>query len=294
MKKYTDLKNKITYSNFLLGKVFIVLLSALIFILLYKDSFHSLNFYSILVTLFLIATVGYRTLSYVRVGSENITVLDRLEFSLLYTLLFEVILEIFGNDIFLVSFLMVLVLIYFFGWAGGFLSLLIVSIVQVTLNMGPGTPVQLSLLLITTVVIGFLLKGNKERLGAYVFQRSRGKNIVLPTLISGNVDKEGKSDSISVKELKNEIRSSLSVLCELVPNHSVVLYIKMDDGLYAIADFISKSKDYIDRGQRLNFRGGYLGWVLKTKTQVLITSIKNVRKNLIYYTDAHFMSATVD
>jgi diguanylate cyclase (GGDEF)-like protein len=283
VKKYTDLKNKITYSNFLLGKVFVVLLSALIFILVYKDSFHSLNFYSILVTLFLIATVGYRTLNYIRAGFENITVLDRLEFSLLYTLLFEIILEIFGNDIFPVSFLMVPALICFFGWAGGFLSLLIVSIVQVTLNMGPGTPVQLSLLLITTVVIGFLLKGNKERLGGYVFQRSRGKNIVLPTLISGNVDKEEKSDSISVTELKNEIRSSLSVLCELVPNHSVVLYMKMGDGLYAIADFISKSKDYIDRGQRLNFRGGYLGWVLKTKTQVLITSIKNVRKNLIYY-----------
>ncbi len=283
MKKYTDLKNKITYSNFLLGKVFIVLLSALIFILIYKDSFHSLNFYSVLVTLFLISTVGYRTLNYIRAGFQDIPVLDRLEFSLLYTLLFEVILEIFGNDVFPISFLMVPVLIYFFGWAGGSLSFLVISIIQITLHMGIGTPVQLSLLLITTVVIGFLLKGNKERLGSYIFQRNRGKDVILPALISGNAEKDEKNEPFSVKELKNEIRRSLGILCELVPNHSVVLYMKMDDGLYAIADFISKSKDYVDRGQRLNFRGGYLGWVLKTKTQVLITSIKNVRKNLIYY-----------
>lgn len=283
MKKYTDLKNKITYSNFLLGKVFIVLLSALIFVLIYKDSFHSLNFYSVLATLFLISTLGYRTLNYIRAGFQDIPVLDRLEFSLLYTLLFEVIMEIFGNDVFPISFLMVPVLIYSFGWAGGSLSFLVISILQITLHMGIGTPVQLSLLLITTVVIGFLLKGNKDRLGSYMFQRNRGKNIVLPTLISGNAERDEKNEPIGVKELKNEIRRSLGVLCELVPSHSVVLYMKMDDGLYAIADFISKSKDYIDRGQRLNFRGGYLGWVLKTKTQVLITSIKNVRKNLIYY-----------
>jgi diguanylate cyclase (GGDEF)-like protein len=116
-----------------------------------------------------------------------------------------------------------------------------------------------------------------------MFQRSSGKNIILPALISGGGEKNDSGEPVGVITLKNEIRNSLNILCELVPNHSIVLYMKMDDGLYAIADFISKSKDYIDRGQRLSFRGGYLGWVLKTKTQVLITSIKNVRKNLIYY-----------
>ncbi len=59
---------------------------------------------------------------------------------------------------------------------------------------------------------------------------------------------------------------------------------KMDDGLYAIADYISENEDSIDKGQRVSFRSGYLGWVLKTKTPVLISSIKNVKQNLIYYT----------
>ena len=283
MKKYTDLKNKITYSNFLLGKVLILLLSALIFVLIYQNSFHSLNFYSALATLLLLATAGYRTFQFVRTGSLDIPLLERLELSILYTLVFEIFLEIFGNDIFPLSFLLVPVLIYGFGWAGGIISFLVISILHVSMHFGTGTLVELSLLMITTLVIGYLLKGNKERLGSYMFQRSSGKNIILPAMISGGAERNDSGEPVGVKALKSEIRNTLGILCDLVPNHSIVLYMKMDDGLYAITDFISKSKDYIDRGQRLNFRGGYLGWVLKTKTQVLITSIKNVRKNLIYY-----------
>ncbi|MEE9176415.1 MAG: diguanylate cyclase, partial [Thermodesulfobacteriota bacterium] len=91
-------------------------------------------------------------------------------------------------------------------------------------------------------------------------------------------------ESSNVKELRADIKNALEILSQLVSSHSILFYMKMDDGLFVIADSISKSNDYIDRGQRVSFRGGYLGWVLKTKTQVLITSIKNVRKNLIYYT----------
>jgi GGDEF domain-containing protein len=283
VKKYTDLKNKITYSNFLLGKVLVLLLSALIFVLIYQNSFLSLNFYSALATLLLLATAGYRTFQFVKTGSRDIPLLERLELSILYTLVFEILLEIFGNDIFPLSFLLVPVLIYGFGWAGGIISFLVISILRVSMHFGTGTLVELSMLMIITVVIGFLLRGNKERLGSYMFQRSSGKNIILPAMISGGAERNDSVEPVGVKALKSEIRNTLGILCDLVPNHSIVLYMKMDDGLYAITDFISKSKDYIDRGQRLNFRGGYLGWVLKTKTQVLITSIKNVRKNLIYY-----------
>lgn len=283
MKKYTDLKNKITYSNFLLGKLFAVLLSALIVILLYKNSFNTLNFYSALASLLLISAAGYRTLNLVKAGNRNIPLSERIELSILYTLVFEIVLEIFGQDIFPLSYLMVPVLIYCFGWPGGVLSFLIVSVLRLTQNFGAGALVQVLLLATTALVIGYLLKGGRERLGSYIFQRNRGKNIILPALISGTAHKDDNNEPLSLKELKNEIRNSLNILCELVPNHSVVLYMKMDDGLYAITDFISKSRDYVDRGQRLNFRGGYLGWVLKTRTQVLITSIKNVRKNLVYY-----------
>ncbi|HVY54133.1 MAG TPA: diguanylate cyclase [Thermodesulfobacteriota bacterium] len=250
---------------------------------MYKNSFHTLNFYSVLASLLLISAAGYRTLNLLKSGNQSLPLPERLELSILYTLVFEIVLEVLGRDIFPLAFLMIPVLIYCFGWPGGVLSLIIVSVLRVTQHFDSGALVQISLLATAALVIGYLLKGGRERLSSYIFQRNREKNIILPALLSGTAPKEDDSEPLSLKELKNEIRNSLNILCELVPNHSVVLYMKMDDGLYAITDFISKSRDYVDRGQRLNFRGGYLGWVLKTRTQVLITSIKNVRKNLVYY-----------
>lgn len=285
MKKYTDLKNKITYSNYLLGKVFVVLLSALIIVLIYQNSFHSFNFYSVLAVSFLISTVCYKTYYYASGALESPSIIDMLEFPLLFTLVFEVIIEIFGYNLFPLSYILIPVLTLYFGWTGGGLAFFIVGFLQLTKFRGEELPVQIFLLLISTVVLGFLLKGNRERLSAYIYQRGgRKRRLILPSLVSGSADNGEENESLSVEGLKDEIGNSLRILSELVPNHSIVLYMKMDDGLYAIADFISKNGDSIDGGQRLNFRGGYLGWVLKTKTQVLITSIKNVRKNLIYYT----------
>jgi len=86
------------------------------------------------------------------------------------------------------------------------------------------------------------------------------------------------------KKLKSEIRSSIELLSELLSPHSVVLYIKGRDGFFEIEDFISSSEKYIDRSQKLHIRGGYLGWVVKTRTPILVGEIKNHKENLIYYT----------
>src|SRR3972149_5951847 len=51
-----------------------------------------------------------------------------------------------------------------------------------------------------------------------------------------------------------------------------------------IEDVISSSEKYIDRSQKLHIRGGYLGWVVKTRTPILVGEIKNHKENLIYYT----------
>lgn len=283
MKKSTDLKNKITYSNYLLGKVFVLLLSVLIFVLIYKDSFHSFNFYSALALLFLLSTVFYKSYNFATAVQKNLSLIDSIEFSLLFTLIFEILVNIFGNELFPLSYIIVPLLILYFGWLGGGVSFLIIAILQTTQYRGDDLPVQILLLILSAAIFGFLLKGNKELLRSYIFQKNKIKRVILPSVLSGNAESIEKDESQNVKELKDDIRTSLEILNELVPNHSIVLYMKMDDGLYAITDFISETKDFIDRGQRLSFRGGYLGWVLKTKTQVLITSIKNVRKNLVYY-----------
>lgn len=86
------------------------------------------------------------------------------------------------------------------------------------------------------------------------------------------------------KRLWSEIRGSIEVLSDLVSAHTIVLYVKTKDGFFEIGDFISNSERCIDKDQKLHIRAGYLGWVVKTKTPILVGDVKNRKENLIYYT----------
>ena len=282
MKKSIDFKSKIKLSNYVLGKVFIVVLSILILALIYKNSFKSINFYSILAVILLISAVAYKSVNYIASASRSLSKIDEIEFALLSTLVFEIVLQIFGNELFPLSYVLLPLIVLFFGWSAGGLTFVIISVLQITQLQSPSLPYQIVILFLSTSILGFLLKGNKLTLGSNILQKGSGKKFSLHNLVSDNAEEQ--SESSNVKELKDDINKALEILGKLVSSHSVLFYMKMDDGLFAIAASISKSNDYIDKGQRVSFRGGYLGWVLKTKTQVLITSIKNVRQNLIYYT----------
>lgn len=85
------------------------------------------------------------------------------------------------------------------------------------------------------------------------------------------------------KRLRSEIRGSIEVLSELVSAYTIVLYIKTTDGFFEIGDFISDSERSIDKDQKLHIRTGYLGWVIKTRTPILVSDVKNRKENLIYY-----------
>ncbi len=141
-----------------------------------------------------------------------------------------------------------------------------------------------TLLILSSVVLGYSLKGNKIKLASSIFNKDGAKNAPVTNLKMGSSEDAAYDESNNVKELRADINKALVMLGKLVQSHSILFYMKMDDGLFTIADYISNNEEIIDSGQRVSFRSGYLGWVLKTKTPVLITSIKNVRQNLIYYT----------
>ncbi|MGB7291262.1 MAG: diguanylate cyclase [Thermodesulfobacteriota bacterium] len=86
-----------------------------------------------------------------------------------------------------------------------------------------------------------------------------------------------------IQEVKRAINESVRRLNESVSSHTIVLYLKGDDGLFEIGDFISQTPDSIDIGQRLSFRTGYFGWVLKTITPFSAENLKLGDKNLFYY-----------
>jgi len=283
VKKSIDFKSKIKFSNYILGKVFVVILSILVIALIYKNSFQSLNFYSILAALLLISAVGYKSANYISSSVKNLSLIDQIEFSLLFTLVFEIILEISGNKLFPFSYALMPIVVLIFGWPAAGLSFVIVSVLQITQFQSPSLPYQIVILLFSTLILGFLLKGNKFLIGSNILKKASVKKLSINNFMSENSEND-ENESDNVKELRADINKAIEILSKLIQSHSILFYMKMDDGLFVIADYVSNSEDYIDKGQRVSFRSGYLGWVLKTKTPVLITSIKNVRQNLIYYT----------
>ncbi|MEE8298352.1 MAG: hypothetical protein V3R67_03130, partial [Thermodesulfobacteriota bacterium] len=86
MKKSIDFKSKIKLSNYVSGKIFIVVLSTLVLALIYKNSFESINFYSILAAFLLISTVVYKSVNYITGASRNLSRIDEIEFALLFAL----------------------------------------------------------------------------------------------------------------------------------------------------------------------------------------------------------------
>jgi len=283
VKKSTDFKSKIKFSNYILGKVFVVVLSILVLALIYKNSFQDINAYSILAGLLLISSLGYKSANYLSSSAKNLSLIDQLEFALLFTLVFEIILEISGNSLFPLSYILLPIIVLGLGWHAAGFSFVIISVLQITKFQSPLLAYQIVILLLSTLVLGYLLKGNKIVWGSNIFKKNTDKNLAVQSTLSANIA-DDKEDSDNLRALRADINKTLEILSNLIQSHSIVFYMKMDDGLYAIADYISENEDSIDRGQRVSFRSGYLGWVLKTKTPVLITSIKNVRQNLIYYT----------
>ncbi|MEM7008713.1 MAG: sensor domain-containing diguanylate cyclase [Thermodesulfobacteriota bacterium] len=283
MKRSIDLKSKLKFSNYILGKVFIVVLSILTLALIYKSSFQSFNLYSMLASLLVISSLAYKSAAYIFSKTKYLTLIDRLEFSLLITLLFGILLEISGNNLFPIAYVMLPIIVLFLGWHAAGLSLVIVSVLVLTQFESTSPPYQIALLLLSTIVLGYFLRGGKFDFDVNLFNKANPKKQLSQNPMPTNFhDQEAESDNI--KELRSDINKALVMLSKLIQSHSILFYMKMDDGLYIIADSISNSQEYIDSGQRVSFRGGYLGWVLKTKTPVLITSIKNVRQNLVYYT----------
>jgi len=266
------------------GKVFTLLLSVLTLVLIYRGGFASLNVFSILVFLIVVSAVSYKTYLYIKNGMRSDSLFQKLELTLLITLLFEIFLEVFGNGLFPLAYIILPVVTLYFGWIGGGLSLAIISMLQITRYPSSQLLYEIFFLIMSAVLLGLLVKGRKGGLSSFIFNQSGDSSSPLSGLISADAYKDEQNEAVNVKQLKAEIMDSMKILGELVPNHSVVLYLKMDDGMFLLSDAVSKTEDYIDRGQRLNFRGGYMGWVLKTKTQAHITNVKNIRKNLIYYT----------
>src|SRR3990170_1941249 len=287
MKKSINLKNKLSNLSYLLNRTYSLFLSILVLYLIYNGSFQSFRWYSFLIGLFIVISIFQKLYNFLKYTNE-LSLIERLEVTFLITLFFEVLIEASGRKLFPLIYIIAPIFFAYLGLQEAVLAVVLVTIIETT-NHSNGIEVvpQLLILLISTFGLGYLIKrnenlkyGRKQLINSI---RNVTNKIFKPARTTEQPDLTLPS-SIIDKKLKSEIRSSIELLSELLSPHSVVLYIKGRDGFFEIEDFISSSEKYIDRSQKLHIRGGYLGWVVKTRTPILVGEIKNHKENLIYYT----------
>ncbi|MGH7808561.1 MAG: diguanylate cyclase, partial [Thermodesulfobacteriota bacterium] len=286
MTRFIDLPNRIRSSLHIFSKVYIILLSALVLFLIYKSKFEGLNFYSVSVGLLLVALIPHEILKIKRkASSSSIPLKEKLEIALLITIGFEVLFQAVGRGFFPFLCLVTPVIFAYLGWQAAAAAVALVSLVELTLYWGgAGVLYQILPLLISTFGLGYLIKRSTVQ-RRYLKHQKESEKIIIKSLTPGdNQTEPGESKKKDANRLRYSLRKSLDILNDILSPHSIILYMKKNDGLFGIEDFISGSSKYIDSGQKLHSLGGYLGWVIKTKTPILVNDIKNHKDNLIYYT----------
>lgn len=281
MIRFTGLRGRVRPLINILSEIYPISLSVLVLFSIYRNHFEILNPYSISVALLLFTLIPYEALRIKRKAeSSPISVKEKLEVTLLATVGFEVVFEVLGRGLFPLFYLVTPLLFTYLGWQAAVLAVVLASSIEIALYSSEKDVIyRLLLLFLSTFGLGYLMKNTGSHRRPRGYKRGSEKQAVTP--VHQEVEGSNQGDA---KKLRDAIRRSLEILSDILSTHSIVLYMKKKDGSFEIEDFLSNSPNYIDRGQKLRFLSGYLGWVAKTKTPILVDDIKNHKENLIYYT----------
>jgi diguanylate cyclase (GGDEF)-like protein len=188
-----------------------------------------------------------------------------------------------GKGLFPFFYVLTPLLFAYAGWQGATLATLVIIVLQ-TANPLNGTFFWIFPLLISTYGLGYLIRKNRF-ISPNLFKKyDNTEQIKIHPILDNVKDMELSEKELNkIQAIKRAINESLRRLNESISSHTIVLYLKGDDGLFELGDFISQTPDSIDIGQRLNFRTGYFGWVLKTITPFSAENLKPGDKNLFYY-----------
>ncbi len=275
MKKYID---SITNKRFDLNILDIVaiILCLTVFGLIIFGQFNFSSFYQIL---FIVPVLIVLLLE---LKSEDKSSKIRLKNNIIILSLLITILEILQSattgETFPLLYLLMPVFYGIFGLVPAIINIVIIIAIQfLSADLIPAV-ISSALLTLTTFIFGPLLKNSFSKY-RYIFIKNINHDIEnnAPGIASFDITL-GDIDTY-----KSEVRESLSFLGKLIEHNSIILYLKDEDGLYEIYDFISNTPDSIDGGQRLLFRSGYINWLTKTNTPIMIDEIKNLKENAVYY-----------
>lgn len=275
MKKYI---NSITSKKFDLNILDIVsiILSLSVFGLIVSGQFTFTAFYKLLIIAISLILLMLELKS--EVTSSKITIKNNIIVILLLVTILEIFLSLTLGRSFPAFYFLIPLFYGIFGLIPVVFSLLYIFVVQMTTGESSTAIISVVVLTFTTFLFGSMVKNNFAKY-RYIFIKNNDLDIAR------NSSKESSFD-IRIEDIDNyktQVRDSLSFLGKLIEHNSIILYIKNDDGLYEIYDYISNTPDAIDSGQKLLFRSGYINWLTKTNSPIMIDEIKNLKENAVYY-----------
>jgi diguanylate cyclase (GGDEF)-like protein len=263
--------------------VYSFLLSILILSLLFENGFNDLNTYSLIAATLLFASTLYFAKPFVTNQIASISPILKIETALLIALCLNVLVQAVGKGLFPLFYIFTPLLYAYAGWQGATLATLVIIVLQ-TANPLNDKFYWIFPLIISTYGLGYLISKNRFISPNFSKKSDNTEEIKIhPTLHNVKDTELSENELNKIQEVKSAINESLRRLNESISSHTIVLYLKGDDGLFELRDFISQTPDSIDIGQRLNFRTGYFGWVIKTVTPFSAENLKPGDKNLFYY-----------
>jgi diguanylate cyclase (GGDEF)-like protein len=284
VRRSLNLKNKLGFPISIYDFFLTVLSFAILFLVL-KRGFRDINWSSGLALGLLVFSIFYLLHRYGR-QIEHASVVRKVEVAVLLALACEVALEVLGRALYPFLYIASPILFVYLGWQASLVFVVLVSVAETVLYYndleGLGDIFYtVSPLVISTFGLGYMINRNRKSMPA--FREAMGQEIGPDPVLD---KKGGEKELLSEYELKkrNAIRGSIRMLNDILSPHSIVLYVKGEGDIFEIFDFVSKSEELIDKEQKLHFRSGYFGWVVKTRTPVSLNDIRNRRENLIYYT----------
>ena len=275
MKKYIDsIINRKFDLNIL--DIFSIILSLTVFGLIIFDQFNFPVFYRALFMVSLLIVLMLELKSEEKLS--KISTKNNIISLILIIAILEIVLSITVGKSFPLFYLLLPVFYGIFGLIPVIVSLICIFAIQlISTDLIPAI-ISLIILSLTTFLFGPILKNSYSKY-RYIF--FNGTNHGFP-------DNSSKRPSLDmtlgdIDTYKSEVRESLNFLGKLIEHNSIILYLKDEDGLYEIYDYISNTPDAIDSGQRLLFRSGYINWLTKTNSPIIIDEIKNLKENAVYY-----------
>lgn len=275
MKKYIDsITNKKFDLNIL--DIFSIILSLTVFGLIIFDQFNFPVFYRALFMVPLLIVLMLELKSEEKLS--KISTKNNIIALILIITILEIVLSITVGKSFPLFYLLLPVFYGIFGLIPVIVSLICIFAIQlISTDLIPAI-ISLIILSLTTFLFGPILKNSCSKY-RYIF--FKGTNHDFPD----NSSKRPFLDMTlgNIDTYKSEVRESLNFLGKLIEHNSIILYLKDEEGLYEIYDYISNTPDAIDSGQRLLFRSGYISWLTKTNSPIMIDEIKNLKENAVYY-----------